>query len=187
MAFPPRARAGTVAPMRARLPTVAGGLRVLGLAGTAAGCVATIASLSRDWAVDGPREGHASAETGWQWLTYGDLLLVAASVLVLILATALCVGPRSRRVSRTAGTAAVAVLLLALAAIGVLYWLTGLDVSFFSDDSVRQYDPGPGFGAAVTGLGIALLGVLVLLAGRWDARTRRAIRRERTDAFRTAA
>ena len=164
--------------MRVRVPRVAGVLRVVGLAGTVAGCVMAVASLSRTWAIDGPREGHAASQSGWQALGYGDLALVGACALVVILATALCVGPRSRKTSRTAGGLALFVLLAALAGVGVAYWLSGLDFSFFSDDPVREYDAGPGYGAAATGLGIAVLGLLILLAGRWEARTRKALRRE---------
>jgi hypothetical protein len=161
-----------------RVPTVAGVLRVVGLAGTTAGCVMAVASLSRTWAVDGPREGHVAARSGWQALGFADLLLVGACALVVVLALALAVGPRSRKTSRTAGGLALFVLLAALAAVGVGYWLSGLDFSFFSDDPTREYDTGPGYGAAATALGIAVLGLLVLLAGRWEARTRKALRRE---------
>ena len=162
-----------------RAPSVAALLRTAGLAGTVTGCVLAVASLSSQWAVDGPRAGRAPAETGWAYLTYGDLLLVAACALVVVLAVALCVGPRSRKVSRTAGAAALSLLLLALAGVALLWWMTGLDVSLFvSDDEVRKFNAGPGFERATTGLLIAVTGTVVLLAGRWEARSRRALRRE---------
>ena len=87
-------------------------------------------------------------------------------------------GPRSRRTTRLAGGAALSLLLAALAGVVAGYWLSGLDVSFFGDDAVRQYDAGPGYTAAATGLVVALFGLLVLLAGRWEARTRGALKRE---------
>jgi hypothetical protein len=162
-----------------RVPTVAGLLRVMGLGATTVGCVMAVASLSQKWAVDGPREGHEAAETGWQHMAYGDLLLVAVCALVVVLAAALCVGPRSRRVTRLAGGASLSLLVAALAGVALLYWMSGLDVSFFgADDAVRRFDAGPGYAAAATGLVVALLGMLVLLAGRWEARTRKALRRE---------
>jgi hypothetical protein len=165
--------------MRSRVPTVAGILRVAGLAGTLAGCVLTVAALSKTWAVDGPREGFAARLDGWAYLSWGDLALLAVALLVAILATALTVGPRSRKVSRTAGGGAAFLLLGALAGVGIGYWVMGLDFSFFSSsDDLRRYDAGPGFGDAAIGLGVALLGLMVLLAGRWEARTRAAIRRE---------
>jgi hypothetical protein len=59
--------------------------------------------------------------------------------------------------------------------------VTGLDVSLFvSDDEVRKFNAGPGFERAVTGLLVAVTGTVVLLAGRWEARSRRALRREAT-------
>jgi hypothetical protein len=160
-----------------RAPSVAALLRTAGLIGTATGCVMAVASLSSPWAVDGPSAGHAADESGWQFLAYGDVGLVAACVFVMVLAVALCVGPRSRRVSRTAGSAAMALLLLALGGVALLWWLTGLDVSLFADDaSARRFDPGPGFDHAAVGLLVAIVGVLVLLAGRWEARPRGARR-----------
>src|SRR4051812_1427372 len=143
--------------MRARVPRVAGVLRVIGLGGTMVGCVLAVASLSKTWAVDGPREGVAAPRTGWSYLAYGDVALVGACVLAGILATALCVGPRSRRVSRSAGGGAVLLLLGALAGVGIGYWMMGLDFSFFSSsDALRTYDTGPGFGDAAIGLAIAV-------------------------------
>ncbi|HEY6763021.1 MAG TPA: hypothetical protein VI318_26200, partial [Baekduia sp.] len=165
--------------MRTRVPSVGGLLRVVGLAGTLAGCLLTVASLSKTWAVDGPREGVAAPETGWQHIAYGDVILLAACVFVAILATALCVGPPSRRVTRTAGGAALTLLVGALAAVAIMYWMAGLDFSFFdSSDELRRFDAGPGYQDAATGLAVASLGMLVLLAGRWEARTRKALRRE---------
>ena len=162
-----------------RAPSAAALLRIAGLAGTTTGCVLAVASLSSPWAVDGPRAGRAGDRSGWAYMAYGDLLLVAVCALVVILAVALCVGPRSRRVSRTAGAAAVALLLAALAGVALLWWLTGLDVSLLVDDAeVRRFDPGPGFERAATGLLVAVAGTVVLLAGRWEARTSRAHRRE---------
>jgi hypothetical protein len=161
-----------------RAPSVAGLLRVAGLAGTLAGCVLAVASLSATWAVDGPGAGHAPDQNGWQFLSYGDTALTGACVLVAILAVALAVGPRSRRVSRTAGGAAVALLLCAVGAVALLWWLSSLDVSFFvDDDQAMRYDPGPGFQHAVTGLLVAVVGTWVLLAGRWEARPRSRSRR----------
>jgi hypothetical protein len=160
-----------------RAPSVALLLRGAGLAGTAAGCVLVVASLSSTWAVDGPRAGRALDQTGWTYLGAGGFALAGACALVGILALALCVGPRSRRVSRTAGSAAVSLLLVALGVVAALWWLTGLDVSVLADDGdVRKLDPGPGFGRAVTGLLVAVVGLVVLLAGRWEARPRRARR-----------
>jgi hypothetical protein len=162
-----------------RAPSVAGLLRIAGLAATATGCVMAVASLSERWAVDGPRAGDAAPQTGWQHIGYGAPLLAAVCALVLVLATALCIGPRSRRVSRRAGGASVSLLAAALAAVGLSYWMSGLDFSFFGNgDALRHYDAGPGYAAAATGLAVALLGVMVLLAGRWEARTRKALRRE---------
>jgi hypothetical protein len=165
--------------MRSRLPSPAGVLRVAGLGATLTGCVLTIAALSKTWAVDGPREGFAPRLDGWAYLAWGDLALLGVAIFVALLAVALCVGPRSRRVSRTAGGGAALLLLAALAGVGLGSWLMGLDVSFLSSsDDLRKYDAGPGFGAAAVGLGVALLGLMVLLAGRWEARTRAALRRE---------
>lgn len=169
--------------MRARVPRVAWLLRVVGLAGTIVGCVMAVASLSKTWTVDGPRAGHAAAQSGWQGMAYGDWLLTGTCVLVGILATALCVGPRSRKTSRTAGGAALVLLLAALAGVGLAYWMMGLDLSVDlslgdTGDEPNKYAAGPGFGAAATALGAAVLGMLVLLAGRWEARTRKALRRE---------
>jgi hypothetical protein len=156
-----------------RAPSVAGVLRVAGLAGTLAGCVLAVAALSAKWAVDGPGEGHAPEQTGWHFLDAGAPLLVAACGLVVILAVALAVGPRSRKVSRTAGGAAVGLLLAALGAVALLWWLNSLDVSLFTDDDqAMRYDPGPGFQHAITGLLVAIIGTWVLLAGRWEARPR---------------
>jgi hypothetical protein len=167
--------------MRTRAPSVAGVLRVVGLGGTLVGCVLTIASLSKTWATDGPREGFAPRLDGWSYLAWGDLALLGVTAFVALLAVALCVGPRSRKVSRTAGGGAAFLLLVALAGLGLGYWLMGLDFSFFSSsDDLRRYDAGPGFGDAALGLGVALLGLMVLLAGRWEARTRAALRREAT-------
>jgi hypothetical protein len=158
-----------------RAPSAAAVIRIAGLGGTFTGCAMAVASLSSRWVVDGPRSGRAAPETGWQFLAYGDLLLVGVCALVLVLALALCVGPRSRRVSRRAGGTAMALLLAALAGVALLWWLTGLDVSLLrSDDGVRQYDPGPGFEHAATGLVVAITGMMVLLAGRWEARPGRA-------------
>jgi hypothetical protein len=156
-----------------RAPSVAGLLRVAGLAGTLAGCAMAVASLSAKWAVDGPGEGHAPEQSGWQFINYGAPLLLAACVLVAILAIALAAGPRSRKVSRVAGGAAVSVLVLAVGAVALLWWLNSLDVSFFNDDdTAMRYDPGPGFQHAITGLLVAVVGTWVLLAGRWEARPR---------------
>jgi hypothetical protein len=165
--------------MRSRAPAFAGILRVAGLAGTLAGGLLTVAALSKTWATDGPRAGFATRLDGWAYLAWGDLALLAVVLLVALLAGALTVGPRSRKVSRTAGGGAAFLLLAALAGVGLGYWLMGLDFSFFSSsDDLRRYDPGPGFGDAAVGLGVALLGLMVLLAGRWEARTRAALRRE---------
>jgi GNAT superfamily N-acetyltransferase len=174
--------------MRTRAPSVAAVLRVVGLGGTLAGCVLTIAALSKTWAVDGPREGFASRLDGWAYLAWGDVALLGVALFVAVLAIALCVGPRSRKVSRTAGGGAALVLLAALAGLGIGYWLMGLDFSFFSSsDDLRRYDAGPGFGDAAVGLGVALLGLMVLLAGRWEARTRAALRRDAAAAAAPAA
>jgi hypothetical protein len=162
-----------------RAPSAAGLLRVVGLAGTATGCVLAVAALSSPWAVDGPERGVAPDESGWTFMAYGDLALVAVCALVVILAIALCVGPRSRRVSRSAGAGAIALLLAALGGVAVMWWLTGLDASTLVDeDDVRRFDPGPGFSQAATGLLVAITGTVVLLAGRWETRTRRALARE---------
>jgi hypothetical protein len=156
-----------------RAPSVAGLLRGTGLAGTLTGCALAVVALSAEWAVDGPGEGHAPEQTGWQFLDYSAPLLTAACVLVAILAIALAVGPRSRRVSRTAGGAAVGLLLAALGGVALLWWLNSLDVSFFTDDDqAMRYDPGPGFEHAITGLLVAVVSTWVLLAGRWEARPR---------------
>ena len=48
-----------------------------------------VASLSDNWAVDGPREGTEAAQSGWQHMAYGDLVLTAVCALVLLLAGAL--------------------------------------------------------------------------------------------------
>jgi hypothetical protein len=156
-----------------RAPSVAGLLRVAGLAGTLTGCAMVVAALSAKWAVDGPGEGHAPEKTGWQFLDAGAPALLAGCGMVVILALALAAGPRSRRVSRTAGGAVVGLLLAALAAVSLLWWLNSLDVSLFTDENnAMRYDPGPGFQDAVTGLLVAMIGSWVLLAGRWEARPR---------------
>ena len=62
--------------------------------------------------------------------------------------------------------------------VGVTDWMVGLDFSFFTDNDANNYTAGPGFQAAAVGLGIAVLGLLILLAGRWDARTRGSLKRE---------
>jgi hypothetical protein len=161
-----------------RAPSVAGLLRVAGLAGTLTGCVLAVAALSAKWAVDGPGEGHAPEQNGWHYLDAGAALLTAGCALVVILAVALAVGPRSRRVSRTAGSGAVALLLAAVAGVALLWWLNSLDVSFFTDDDQAvRYDPGPGFQHAIIGLLVAVVGTWVLLAGRWEARPRSRSRR----------
>jgi hypothetical protein len=156
-----------------RAPSVAGMLRGAGLAGTLTGCALAVAALSARWTVDGPGEGHAPARTGWQFLDAGAALLAGICVLVAILAVALAVGPRSRRVSRTAGGALVGLLLAALGAVALLWWLNSLDVSLFGDeDQAMRYDPGPGFQHAVTALLVAIVSSWVLLAGRWETRPR---------------
>jgi hypothetical protein len=152
-------------------------LRGLGLAITLAGLVVAVASLSRTWVRDGPSRGVATPRTGWDWLGPWAALLLAAVVLTAILAIALTAGPRSRKVSRTAGGFALTILALALAAVGVVDWMVGLDFSFFTD-SDTNYIVGPGFQVAAIGLGVAVFGLLVLLAGRWDARTRASLRRD---------
>ena len=161
-----------------RAPSVAGVLRVAGLVGTLTGCVLAVAALSAKWAIDGPGEGHAPEQTGWHFLDAGAPLLVAGCLMVAILAVALAVGPRSRKVSRTAGGAAVGLRLAALGAVALLWWLNSLDVSLFTDeDQAMRYDPGPGFEHAITGLLVAMIGTWVLLAGRWEARPRSRSRR----------
>lgn len=161
-------------------------LRGLGLTVTLAGLVVTVASLSRTWVKDGPSRGVEVPRTGWDWLGPWVALLLAAVVLTAILAIALCAGPRSRKVSRTAGGFALTVLALALAGVGVVDWMVGLDFSFFTDNDTN-YVVGPGFQEAGIGLGVAVLGMLVLLAGRWDARTRASLKRERRGGGEAAA
>ncbi|WP_027006104.1 hypothetical protein [Conexibacter woesei] len=153
-------------------------LRGLGLAITLGGLVVAVASLSRTWVKDGPSRGVEVPRTGWDWLGPWAALLLAAVVLTAILAIALTAGPRSRKVSRTAGGFALTILALAIAAVGVVDWMVGLDFSFFTDNDTN-YIVGPGFQAAAIGLGVAVFGLLVLLAGRWDARTRASLKRER--------
>lgn len=163
---------------RMRAPSVAGLLRVTGLAGTLVGCGIAVASLSETWAVETTADGTPVDRTGWEYLSYGDVAIVAGCALVAVLAVALCAGPRSRKVSRTAGGAAVGVLLLGLAGVGVVYWLTGLDLDVFGADDAPSYDAASGFLRAAIGLGVAAVGVMVLLAGRWETRTRRALARD---------
>lgn len=151
-------------------------LRGLGLAVTLAGLIVTVASLSRTWVKDGPSRGVETPRTGWDWLGPWVGLLLAVVVLTGILAIALTAGPRSRKVSRTAGGFALTILALALVGVGVTDWMVGLDFSFFTDNATN-YVVGPGFQAAAIGLGVAVLGMLILLAGRWDARTRASLRR----------
>jgi uncharacterized membrane protein YidH (DUF202 family) len=152
-------------------------LRGTGLAITLGGLVVTIASLSQTWVKDSSGNGPA-LQSGWHALSFGDLAVVGGCLLVAILAIALTAGPRSRKVSRTAGGFALTILGVGLAGVAVVDWLVGLDFSFFSDSDAHRYSAGPGFQAAEIGLGVAVFGLLVLLAGRWDARTRRALRRE---------
>jgi hypothetical protein len=162
-----------------RAPSVAAVLRTAGLAGTVTGCAMAVAALSSPWAIDGPRTGREPEQSGWTYLSDAGLLYVAGLGLVVVLAIALCVGPRSRRVSRAAGSAAVTMLILALAAVALLWWLIGLDVGVLNgDDGVRQFSAGAGFERAIVGLLVALTGLVVLLAGRWEARSRRALRRQ---------
>jgi hypothetical protein len=157
-------------------------LRGLGLTITLAGLVVTVASLSRTWATDGfAKDGDLTTHTGWDYLGLGAAALVVCCVFVAVIAVALTAGPRSRKVSRTAGALALTPLALALAAIGVLDWMSGLDFSFFTDsDDVHHYVVKSGFEIAAIGLGVAVLGTLILLAGRWDARTRASLRRQAT-------
>jgi hypothetical protein len=171
--------------MRTRGRTWAYLLRGLGLAITLAGLIATIASLSQTWVRDSSGNGPAE-QSGW---AYGlvDAALVGGCVLVAILAIALCVGPRSRKVSRSAGAFAFTILGLALSGIGLTDWLVGLDFSFFVDDDAHRYTAGPGFQAGGIGLGVAALGLMILLAGRWDARTRASLRREQRGSEAAAA
>jgi hypothetical protein len=156
-------------------------LRGLGLAITLAGLVCAVASLSQTWVKDSSGNGPR-VQTGWEALSYGDAGMIAGCLLVAILAIALCVGPRSRKVSRTAGGFALTILALGLAAVGVVDWLLGLDFSFFSDADAHTYTAGAGFQNAAIGLGLAVFGMLILLAGRWDARTRASLRREQRRA-----
>jgi TRAP-type C4-dicarboxylate transport system permease small subunit len=111
--------------MRTRGRTWAYLLRGLGLAITLAGLIATIASLSQTWVRDSSGNGPAE-QSGWAFGLV-DAALVGGCVLVAILAIALCVGPRSRKVSRSAGAFAFTILGLALAGIGLTDWLVGLD------------------------------------------------------------
>jgi hypothetical protein len=164
--------------MRMRVPTVAGVLRVVGLAGTLAGCVMTVASLSETWAEEDSNHGVLATRTGWDWLGVGDLLLIAVCALTGVLAIALCVGPRSRKVSRSAGGLGLTLLALSLVGVGVTYWLVDMDFAFWTSDDADNFSAGPGYQSAAIGLGIAVAGLLVLLAGRWEARTRKALRRE---------
>jgi hypothetical protein len=156
-------------------------LRGLGLAIALAGLIVTIASLSRTWATDGfAKEGNLVARSGWDYLGAGGAALVAVCLFVAVIAVALTFGPRSRKVSRSAGALALTPLVLGLATIGVLDWLSGLDFSFFTDsDDVHHYVVKSGFEVAAIGMAVAILGVLILLAGRWDARTRASLKRER--------
>jgi hypothetical protein len=172
--------------MRTRGRTLAYLLRGLGLAIALGGLVATVASLSQTWVKDGPARGVATPRTGWDWLGPWVGLLLVAVVLTAILAVALTAGPRSRKVSRTAGGFALTILGLALAGVGVTDWMLSLDFSFFTDNDTN-YIAGSGFQAAAIGLGVAVFGVLILLAGRWDARTRAALRREARNASRPPA
>lgn len=155
-------------------------LRGLGLAITLAGLVVAVASLSRTWATDGfVKDGDLVARSGWDYLGAGGAALVAVCLFVAVIAIALTFGPRSRKVSRSAGALALTPLLLALAAVGIVDWMSGLDFSFFTDsDDVHHYVVKSGFEIAAIGLGVATFGVLILLAGRWDARTRASLRRE---------
>jgi hypothetical protein len=162
-----------------RMPTVAGVLRFVGLAGTIAGCVMTVASLSETWAKQDSSHGVVATRTGWDWLGFGDLALLGVCALTVILAIALCVGPRSRKVSRSAGGLALTLVLVSLVGVGVTYWLVDMDFAFWTDSNdADNYSAGPGYQAAAIGLGVAVLGLLILLAGRWEARTRKALRRE---------
>jgi hypothetical protein len=156
-------------------------LRGVGLTVTLAGLIAAVESLSQTWVKDSSGNGPA-VQNGWDALRYGDLAMVGGCVLVALLAVALCVGPRSRKVSRTAGGFALTLLALGLAGVGVVDWLLGLDFSFFSDSDAHNYTAGAGFQSAAIALGVAALGLLILLAGRWDARTRASLRRERREA-----
>jgi hypothetical protein len=164
-------------------------LRGLGLAITLGGLIVTVASLSREWATDGfAKDGDLVSRSGWQYLGAGGAALVAVCVFVAIIAIALTVGPRSRKVSRSAGALALVPLALTLATVGVLDWMSGLDFSFFTDNSdAHHYVVKSGFEIAAIGLGVATFGVLVLLAGRWDARTRASYRRDERRARREAA
>jgi hypothetical protein len=163
--------------MRTRGRVVAYLLRGTGLAITLGGLVAAVASLSKTWVKDGPARGVATPRSGWDWLGPWVGLLLVAVVMTAILAIALTAGPRSRKVSRTAGGFALTILGLALAGVGVTDWMVGLDFSFFTDNDTN-YIAGPGFQATAVGLGVAVFGLLILLAGRWDARTRASLKRE---------
>ncbi|WCB95441.1 hypothetical protein DSM104299_04185 [Baekduia alba] len=162
-----------------RVPSLAGVFRFVGLAVTLAGCVLVVASLSETWAEQDSSRDVVATRTGWDWLGIGDVLLLGVCALTAVLAVALCVGPRSRKVSRSAGGLALTLLVLALVGVGVTYWLVDMDFAFWIDsDDADNYSAGPGYQAAAVGLGIAVLGLLILLAGRWEARTRKALRRE---------
>jgi hypothetical protein len=161
-------------------------LRIVGCLATIVGCVWAIRALWSVWAVDGPGEGRAPDETGWQWMTYGDVALCASCALAAGLVAALGVGTGSPRAMRGAGVAALFLLTGTLAGVAYVWWVMGLDndVLGLASDAGRNraHDRGPGAGEAATGLVIAMSGVVVALAG--SSRRKQAQRARRPTSVR---
>ena len=134
------------------------------------GCVWAVASLWHPWAVDGPYGGVTPDLTGWEWMAYGDLLLLIAVGVVLALVITLVRSPPSRRLTWLAGLSALGLIGLAAAGAAAVWWLTGTEFFVMDPSDLPEHGRGGGARRAVTGLAVAALGVVAAMRSRhWDA------------------
>lgn len=134
------------------------------------GCAWTVASLWYPWAVDGRYRGVAPDLTGWEWMSYGDYLLLVAVGIVLVLVATLVLKPPSRRLTWVAGLSALGLIGLAATGAAMVWWLTGTEFFVMDPSDLPEHGRGGGARRAVTGLAVATLGVMAAMRSRrWDA------------------
>jgi hypothetical protein len=131
------------------------------------GCGIAVASLWSTWAVDGPHEGSKPAQNGWATMAIGDVLLVLACAVVLLVAVAVVVSPAPMRVAvAVVGGVALVTLLACAAGVGLVWFLLGWNFIVMDADDLREYGRGTGEAWTLSGLGLAFLGFVALLAVR---------------------
>ncbi|MBI5103651.1 MAG: hypothetical protein HZB46_01425 [Solirubrobacterales bacterium] len=129
------------------------------------GAAGTLASLWRPWVVPDsdlvPGDDGAPVSNGWEWMTVGDVLLVAlcgAAVLLAVL-TARGRSATPRRIARGAATIAT-LFVMAAAAVLVLRAIAPLNFQMDPDDA-PGYRPLGGFGWALAGLAAGAVGAVM--------------------------